>query len=224
MDIGETDHLIAYFKDVAPPEPEAGPSSHMPPVSPRSEVREPGEPKAGDGAGGTGQTRQAADETEGAHHPDLEDRSAAPKLPSGPAVPPAPNEQVSGVSYQLKKAHCDGMVSVHQDPEDRTKPRGTDILGSQMVIDSTPDGSIPTVFGWDNRPGEVQRGDVADWSEDRRRSTTQSRHNRGSRFGRDPLIERTDGAEPKTVEPVVIHFRDGMTFKGALKIAEFFGR
>ena len=84
-------------------------------------------------------------------------RSPAPKNPTAPMVPPVgPNEQAhGGVKYQLEKAHCDGMVSVHQDPEDPTKPRGTDILGSQMVIDSTPDGSVLTVLGWDNRPGEV---------------------------------------------------------------------
>ena len=116
------------------------------------------------------------------------------------------------------------MVSVHQDPEDPTKPRGTDILGSQMVIDSTPDGSILTVFGWDNRPGKYNEGTSLIGP----KIVVDQLHNLAIIEGRGsvaiPSSSGLTGAEPKTVEPVVIHFRDGMTFKGALKIAEFFGK
>ena len=79
-------------------------------------------------------------------------------MPATPGVQPAPGANESstgGMKYQMKNAICEGMVSVHQDPDDPAKPRGTDILGSRMLIDSVPDGSVLTVFGWDSRPGEV---------------------------------------------------------------------
>ena len=60
-----------------------------------------------------------------------------------------------GMKYQLEKARCEGMVVAHQDPDDPAKPQGTDIVGSVMVIDSTPEGSKLTVYGWDFQPGEV---------------------------------------------------------------------
>ena len=137
-----------------------------------------------------------------------------------------PNGQAEGgTKYQLEKARCEGMVSVHQDADDPTKPRGTDILGSLMLIDSTPDGSILTVFGWDNRPGEVHNEGTSLIGP---KVVVDQLHNLAVIEGRGsaaiPSSSDLAGAELKSPEPVVIHFRDGMTFRGALKTAEFFGK
>ena len=69
------------------------------------------------------------------------------------------------------------MVSVHQDPDDATKPRGTDILGSLMLIDSSPGRQHPDRLRLGQPAGRSpQRGHVAHRPEDRDRPVAQPRH------------------------------------------------
>jgi len=136
-----------------------------------------------------------------------------------------PPERTGGLKYQMEKARCEGMVSVHQEPADPTKPRGIDILGSVMLIDSTPEGDKLTVFGWENRPGEVHNEGTSLIGPE---VVIDQVHNLASVRGRGSLVMPASsdftGAELKKPEVLVVHFRDGMTFFGAKKVADFFGK
>jgi hypothetical protein len=225
MDVEQTDQLVAYFADAASPEPEpvapsapASPTAKgprnsaapQPPVAP-AEPAKPAKPPL--------KLRARTIDTWVARHP-------VPKAPGAPAAPAGANARTDGgMKYQLEKARCEGMVSVHQDPEDPAKPRGTDILGSLMLIDSTPDGSVLTVFGWDNRPGEVHNeGTSLIGAKIRIDQLLNVAVIEGRGSVAIPSSGGLTGTDPKNGEPVVIHFRDGMTFRGARKLAEFFGK
>lgn len=223
LDIEKCDQLIAYFADAVPVAAVNGP------VAPRSPAPPPAQP-----APGPAPKAVAEKEPAKPAKPPMKvrartidtwvTRSPAPGAASPPA--PAGNEPASpALKYQLEKARCEGMVSVHQDPQDVTKPRGTDILGSRMLIDSTPDGSVLTVFGWDDRPGEVHNEGTSLIGP---KIVIDQLHNLAVIEGRGSLAIPSSGdltgAETKTGEPVVIHFRDGMTFMGARQTAEFFGK
>jgi hypothetical protein len=149
---------------------------------------------------------------------------ASKTVPSAQPKPPA-DDQTGGMKYEMENARCEGMVTVHQDPADATKPRGTDILGSLMLIDSTPEGNVMTVFGWDNRPGEVHNEGTSLIGP---KVLIDQLHNLVVIEGRGSLVmpasSDLSGAELKEPESVVVHFRDGMKFRGALKLAEFFGK
>ncbi len=142
-----------------------------------------------------------------------------------PPLGQPPLERTGGLKYQMEKARCEGMVSVHQEPADPTKPRGTDILGSVMLIDSTPEGDKLTVFGWENRPGEVHNEGTSLIGPE---VVIDQIHNLASVRGRGSLVMPASsdftGAELKKPEVLVVHFRDGMTFFGAKKVADFFGK
>ncbi|HSQ56777.1 MAG TPA: hypothetical protein VLM40_13635, partial [Gemmata sp.] len=148
-----------------------------------------------------------------------------PAPSSTPDRAPATEKTAGGVKYQLEKARCDGMVSVHQDPVDATKPQGTDIIGSLMIIEGSPDGNIMTVFGWDNRPGEVHNEGTHLIGP---KVVVDQLHNIATVEGRGSLAMPTStdlsGATLKNAEVVVINFKDGMNFEGALKRADFFGK
>jgi hypothetical protein len=159
------------------------------------------------------------------------------------AAPPAAGEKGTtsgGVKYQLKSARCEGMVTAHQDPDDPAKPRGTDIHGSLMIIDSEPQGSRLTVMGWDfpdPRPGEVHNEETSLIGP---KVFIDQLHNiamiegRGSVVlpgdsdlsGNDkkPAPKNNPAPQEKKPEPVVIHFRDGMVFEGTNKLAQFTGK
>ena len=127
--------------------------------------------------------------------------------------------------YTLERARCEGMVSVHQDPADPSKIRGTDIRGSLLLIDQTPEGNILTVHGWDNRPGELHHEGtslIGPWIKIDQVHNLAVIEGRGSMAV--PATTDLAGNALDKAEPIVIHFRDGMTFKGALRTAEFFGR
>jgi hypothetical protein len=143
-----------------------------------------------------------------------------------PNRPASPRGPASGsLKYQLEHAHCEGMVSVHQDPDSPTKPRGTDILGSKLLIDGTFEGSILTVFGWENRPAEVHSESTSLIGS---KVVVDQLHNLAVIEGRGSVAMATasdlSGGELPQPEVVVIQFRDGMTFKGAQKTADFFGK
>jgi hypothetical protein len=145
---------------------------------------------------------------------------AAPSPPSPIAAPTKTTYR-----YTLERARCEGMVSVHQDPVDPSKIRGTDISGSLLLIDHTPEGSILTVHGWDNRPGELHHEGtslIGPWIKIDQVHNLAVIEGRGSMAV--PATTDLAGNTLAKAEPIVIHFRDGMTFKGALRTAEFFGR
>jgi len=228
MDVEQSDQLIAYFIDIAPPEPVAGPVEPMSPAAPGAAgPGKPPDPKAVPMAPEPPKPAKPPMKLRARTIDTWVERYPTPKTAAAPMVPPVgPNEMAdSGVKYQLKQARCEGMVSVHQDPDDPTKPRGTDILGSIMHINSTPEGSALTVFGWDNRPGEVHNEGTSLIGA---KIVVDQLHNLAVIEGRGSVVIPSStgltGTELKTNEPVVIHFRDGMTFRGALKIAEFFGK
>ena len=151
-------------------------------------------------------------------------RRPAPAAPQAAGAPP--NERTEGgMKYELEKALCDGMVSVHQDPADATKPQGTDIIGSRMIIEGSPDGNILTVFGWEDRPGELHNDGTHLIGP---KVVVDQLHNVVTVEGRGSLAMPTSsdlsGAALRQAEVVVVHFKDGMKFEGTLKYADFFGK
>ncbi|MBA4187065.1 MAG: hypothetical protein C0467_03515 [Planctomycetaceae bacterium] len=233
MDIDQSEHLNTLFRDVAPPvavtavvaptspaaPPKGNPQQPPPqvaaaPVTPAPKAPEKQKPPM--------KLRARTIETWVARYPQA-------KPPGGPVAPkpgePAATDQTGGMKYQMEKARCEGMVSVHQDPVDATKPRGTDILGSRMIIDSTPDGSVLTVFGWDNRPGELHNEGTSLIGP---KVVIDQLHNLALVEGRGSLVMPTSsdlsGNSLKQAEVIVVHFRDGMKFQGAKKVADFFGK
>lgn len=251
LDIEQADQLNTWFKDVnsppmehiPPPLAVAGSTSE--PREPGRSPREPRQPPAQ-----TVARRAAADEPPALPKAKDPETAAKPKQPMklkartietwivrypvSTAHSPAVTEQLAlnrkgesqgGLKYQLEHAHCEGMVSVHQAPDSPTKPRGTDILGSKMLIDSTFDGSILTVFGWDNRPAEVHNESTSLIGP---KVVVDQLHNLAVIEGRGSVAMATasdlSGTELKQPEVVVIQFRDRMTFKGAQKTADFFGK
>ncbi len=224
MDIEQSDHLNTLFRDVAPvAAPAPVEPKTPPPVNPNPAPPAPTPaPKEPEKQKPPLKLRARSIETWVARVPQ-------PKLPGAPA-PPKPAAAGSqpatpGVKYQMEKTRCEGMVSVHQDPTDATKPRGTDILGSRMLIDSTPDGSVLTVFGWDDRPGEVHNEGTSLIGP---KVVIDQLHNLAIVEGRGSLVMPTSsdlsGAALKQAEVIVVHFRDGMKFQGAKKVADFFGK
>jgi len=223
MDIEQSDHLNTLFRDV--PAPEATPAPVAPktpgPVNPNP-TPQPAPVKAPEKQKPPMKLRARTIETWVA-------RYAQPKVAGAPVAPkpgaPGNNQATAGVKYQMEKARCEGTVSVHQDPTDATKPRGTDILGSLMLIESTPDGSVLTVFGWDNRPGEVHNEGTSLIGP---KVVIDQLHNLAIVEGRGSLVMPTSsdlsGASLKQAEVIVVHFRDGMKFQGAKKVADFFGK
>jgi hypothetical protein len=247
LDIEYTETLNSYIRDTSPPADLAGP---QPPTSPQQPPRaaapspqpmQPGAPALAPPAD-PGMPAPEPKEPEKPKPPTKirartidtwVNRYPLPTPPAGSGAAnaktakPGPNNQQAngGMKYQLEKADCEGMVTVHQDPADSTKPRGTDILGSKLEILSSPEGHRMTVFGWENRPGEVHNegssliGPIV---------VIDQVHNFASVEGRGSLVlpasSDLSGAELKQPESVVIHFRDGMKFFGAKKLAEFFGK
>ncbi|MBM3979464.1 MAG: hypothetical protein FJ304_04125 [Planctomycetes bacterium] len=144
-----------------------------------------------------------------------------------PAPPRAetPKADEPAMKYQFDRARCEDNVSVHQDPVDRTKPRGTDVLGRLLLIDGSADGSKLTVYGWPNRPGELHQEDMSLIGPDIELDQV---HNTARVKGRGALTLPTGsdfaGGELAQSEVVVIHWRDSMTFQGAKKSAEFVGK
>lgn len=229
LDIEHADHLNSLFRDIAPPAEPPGPAAPKEPpnATPKKGPRDPAAPPPA-------ASPKEPKEPEKPPKPPMKLRArtidtwvARYPLPKQPAAPgAAPNgPDTGGMKYQLEKARCEGMVSVHQDPEDPAKPRGTDILGNLMLIDSTPDGSVLTVFGWDTRPGEVHNEGTSLIGP---KVVIDQLHNLAVIEGRGsvviPASSDLTGAEVKNAEPVVIHFRDGMKFFGAVKTADFFGK
>lgn len=145
-----------------------------------------------------------------------------------PAVDVKPNLDAApevAVKYELERARCDGRVVVHQDPADPTKPRGTDILGDALLIDHSPRGSVMTVTGTDAKPGEVHHENTSIIGP---KVVIDQLHNLATVEGRGamamPAGSGLSGGAIQQPEMIVVHWRDGMTFSGAKKTAEFVGK
>jgi len=127
--------------------------------------------------------------------------------------------------YKLERARCEDDVSVHRDPLEPSKPRGVDILGRLLIIKGSDDGSVMTVFGSPNKPGEVHQEEMSLLGP---QIVLDQIHNTASVKGRGALTMPTNsdlaGGELKQPEVVVIHWRDEMLFRGALRSAEFAGK
>jgi lipopolysaccharide export system protein LptA len=94
-----------------------------------------------------------------------------------------------------------------------------------LLIDHAAEGSILTVHGWTNRPGEVHHEGtslIGPWIKIDQVHNLAVIEGRGSMAV--PATTDLAGNTLRQPEPIVIHFRDGMTFKGALRTAEFFGK
>ena len=145
---------------------------------------------------------------------------APPKAPAKPGDPPADN-----MKYQLDRARCEDNVTVHQDPADATKARGTDIIGRLLLIAGSADGSAMTVYGWPNRPGEVHQEEMSLIGPE---VLLDQVHNAALVKGRGALTMPTSsdlsGGDLAKAEVMVIHWRDSMVFNGAKKSAEFVGK
>ena len=147
----------------------------------------------------------------------------------------------SSMKYELKKVRCEGALTVdgkvlpivHQDPASPDKPRGLDIYGLNLLLDHTPDGSVMTVTGNEEKPGEVHHERTSILGP---KVVIDQIHNRVIVEGRGSLV-MPSGSElnGRDLEPrakddkasqtvVVVHWRDGMEFNGAKKTAEFLGR
>jgi hypothetical protein len=241
-DIEQADQLNVFFEDakvpapavaVAPPppaQPRGGPTLPAPSANPS-----PASPAAAPPVAGPKLPAPAPNEPE--KKPPMKiwakdiqtwvKRVAVPPtVVAAKPEPPAPGMQpADGQKYQLDRVECEDNVLVQQAPTDPTKPRGIDIRGRKLKVDGSPDGNILTVYGWSNRPAEVHQedislvGPVVELDE---------LHNKASVVGRGALTMPTNsdlsGGELKQPEIVVIHWRDKMDFRGALRSAEFEGK
>jgi hypothetical protein len=153
--------------------------------------------------------------------------SRVPAPPAASAKPPEPGQPApaNGVKYQLDTAHCEDDVIVHQDPTEPGKPRGVDILGRTLHIDGSPDGNVMTVVGWPNRPGEVHQEEMSligpHITLDQVRNTAVVK---GRGALKMPTNSDLSGGELAQPEVVVVHWRDEMDFRGALRSAKFLGK
>lgn len=159
-----------------------------------------------------------------------------PKKADGPPAKPAAAPPAGGsMKYELEKARCEGSYAangnvaplVHQDPTDPAPDKkGIDIFGQTMFVDHTPDGSVLTVTGTDDRrPGEVHHEGMSIIGP---KVVIDQLHNVVQVEGRGtlemPAGSDLGGAQLKQPSVVVVHWRDAMKFQGATKLAEFFGK
>ena len=147
----------------------------------------------------------------------------AKKVEEKPEAAPA----TGSLKYELEKARCEGRVEVHQDPaEPGPDKRGVDIRGQVLLVDQTPDGSVMTVTGADDRhPGEVHHEGMSIVGSKiviNQLNNTADVEGRGSL--RLPSNTNLNGGDLKQASVVVVHWRDRMKFQGAIKLAEFFGK
>ena len=157
--IHNTDQLNVWFRDVPPPPPEHPPA----PVAKVGPA-----PAAAPAPGPTaepplaGKSPEKKDEPQKGKYPvHLTARvieSWVVRYPQAASVAkPDPGQaQSPSLRYELEKARCEDRVVVHQDPEDPLKnPRGLDVAGTKLNIDSSRAGSVMTVTGTTQAHAEV---------------------------------------------------------------------
>jgi hypothetical protein len=244
LDIERAEHLNVLFRDVPPPpEPKVQPKlepkaaapviappqnpgvNTPPPQAPAPAPPPPPPPEPAKPKPPMKLTARVVD-TDVVRYPvkkpaDAKDAKPAPKADEKPGANPAAEPSVK---YELETARCDGDVVVHQDPDSPEKPRGVDILALGLVINHSPQGSIMTARGTDEKPSQVHFegtsiigpkvviDQVSNWAEV---------EGRGSLVM--PASSDLNGGDLKNPEVVVVHWRDGMEFHGARKKATFTG-
>jgi hypothetical protein len=94
-----------------------------------------------------------------------------------------------------------------------------------MLIDSDPEGKILTVYGWEDRPGQVHNEGTSLIGP---KVVIDQLHNLAIVEGRGSLVmpasSDLSGSPLKKAEDIIVQFRDGMNFRGAQKVADFFGK
>ncbi|MDW8195991.1 MAG: hypothetical protein RMJ56_00150 [Gemmataceae bacterium] len=223
FDIEQADQLHVFFSDAQP-----GPTEALPPPDiPRKPMPDgpPTLPPSQPAPGGA-----AAPEPKPPAKPPIKIRAKdiqtwVQRIAREPDPnPPAP-ARAATVKYQLERARCEDNVSIHQDAADATKSRGIDILARLLLIDGAAEGHILTVFGWPGRPAEVHHEEMSLIGPEIKLDQV---HNAASVKGRGalrmPTTSDLSGSQLKESEIVVIHWRDSMDFKGALRCAEFEGK
>lgn len=240
LDIERAEHLNVLFRDVPPPpEPKAPPkpaapvipppataapnpnpvASAPPPAPPPPEPARPKPPmKLTARVVDTDVVRYPVKKV-----PDPKAAKPAPAVGGRPAANPAPE---TALKYEMRTAQCKGGVVVHQDPDSPEKPRGVDIIGSDLLIQTSGEdrGSILTVHGTDDKPAQVHHESTSIIGP---KVVIDQVSNRTEVEGRGSLVmpasSDLNGAELKQPEVIVIHWRDAMLFQGARKLATFTG-
>src|SRR5207253_2419220 len=156
------------------------------------------------------------------------DAKPAPKAEAKPGANPGGD---SALKYELERARCDGGVTVHQDPTDPTPPPGgiaprrMDITCQTLHVDQSPQGSVMTVVGTDEKPGEVHYDTVTIIGP---KVKIDQVLNETTVDGRGTLVmpagSDLSGTDLKTPEVVTVHWRDSMVFNGSRKFAVFVGK
>ena len=236
LDIERAEHLNVLFRDVPPPpEPKPQPAAPLipppaaatpgPAPAPVANAPPPPPPEPARPKPPMKLTARVVD-TDVVRYPvkkpaDPKAAKPAPPADGKPAANPAPEV---ALKYEMRTARCNGGVVVHQDPDSPEKPRGVDILGENMVINNSPEGSILTVHGSDEKPAQVHHETTSIIGP---KVVIDQVSNRVEVEGRGSLVmpasSDLNGADLKNPEVVVIHWRDRMEFHGARKLATFTG-
>ncbi len=230
--VRDTDQLTVWFRDATPPpapQPpiESKPADAKPPTAPtvaKSPAPQPVVP-------GTEPKKEGKPkppvflsariiESWVARYP-----TAAGTPPTADATPAKPAG--SGLKYELERARCEDRVTVHQDPTDSTKTRGTDIFGAKLNLEQSRAGSILTVHGTPQGPAQVYFEDVSLFGPVvviDQPSNAVSVDGQGLLLmpsGSDFGGEKTAGSPPGELE---IQWASRMRFYGAKACAEFLGK
>lgn len=152
-------------------------------------------------------------------------RSPMPTIPQNTNKDPASPTRAGQVKYEIQTVRCEDQVIVHQPPQDPGKPRGLDIRGQTLDIKQSLAGSVLTVTGTEDKPGEVHYERLSIIGPN---ILLDQVHNRASVQGRGvlqmPSSSDLNGNPLNTAEDVKVFWRDGMDFAGATKNAEFRGK
>ncbi len=225
----------------APPEPEPEPAKPKPPMILQSRVvhtlvgrfrAPPTEP--------TPSTKAPRKSTSDGKGPPATSKEPAKPAADGKAPPPG------AVRYALEKLQCEGDVVAHQDPappenpQDPVKAQGLDVAGQTLYVDSTPDGSVMTVTGTEDRLAEVHHegksieGPNVVINQLENQITVKGRGSlvmpagselNGGALNTPPSQPEAKPDQPEPpAPPLKVHWLDGMDFSGAKKWAEFRGR
>jgi hypothetical protein len=230
--IHNTDQLNVWFRDVPPP-PSETPPAPVAKVDPKLPAAPVGGPTAEPPL--AGKPPEKKDEPHKAKHPvHLSARvieSWVVRYPQKVAVSkpdpenPAKAEQTR-LRYELEKARCEDRVVVHQDPDDPLKnPRGLDITGNKLNLDSTHAGSVMTVTGTAQVPAEVHFEAISLYGPT---VVIDQPTNAVSVDGVGKLVmpaqsDLTGEARSRPTE-LQVHWTSSMRFFGAKARAEFFGQ
>jgi hypothetical protein len=231
LEIEQAEKLTVWFRDGVPPAPvKAQPAAPAPKVGPTPAPAPTGSAVAAVEKPKEPQKQKPPLKVKARFIDSWMVRYPAESLPKPTAakkVDDKPGSAPASLKYEMDKARCEGRVEVHQDAtEPGPDQRGLDILGQVLLVDSTPDGSVMTVTGADEQhPGQVHHDGTsiigAKIVLDQLKSTADV-EGRGSL--KMPSSTNLNGTNLKQASVVVIHWRDSMKFRGAVKLAEFKGK